>query len=604
MTDRPNIFWFMSEDAPILNTAYGDPHATTPTIQRIADEGVLFEHGFCTSPVCAPSRFGVISGMYAETCGPAHQMRADAPFPDTVRTFAELAKNAGYYCTNNWKTDYNALIDADEVWNESSQDAHWRNRPDGMPFLHFFNDFATHESAVFNSPITTVQANDVDVPSYLPDTPEVRADIARYYTAIDQMDVNFGQLVSELEEDGVLENTIVIHTSDHGSVIVRSKRFCYDTGLRIPFIVRFPEKYLQMSAWKPGSRVSTAVSQIDLPPSVLSIIGVEVPDSMQGQAMFGPAAQPLRGLAFSGRNRMDERYDFVRTVRDEQYRYVRNYAPHRPWAQYQSFAWLARNYQVWESEHNAGRLNEKAERYWGEKPAEELYNAAVDPEETINLAADPALADTVSHYRRLLMDHMVAINDNGFIPEGSPIEGYDASRIAGAYPIKDVIDLADLAIERNPANIDQLVAALTNENEVIRWWGANGLVMLKELAAPARNALASALSDESPRVRVVAAEAWSWLELDEAIDALGVLCQPDNDWRVRVQAINSLTCLPSVPESVAELVATSVDDDLLEVREGAKYLDRLARGAHDPSVPLFDLKRFMAPALAERDPKS
>lgn len=592
--ERPNIFWFMSEDAPPLNSAYGDTLADTPTIQRMADEGVLFENGMCTSPVCAPSRFAVITGMYAETCGPAHQMRAEAVIPASIRTFAEIAKDAGYYCTNNYKTDYNARIDPEQIWDESSETAHWKNRPAGSPFLHFVNDFTTHESAVFHMPITTVKPEDVSVPSYLPDTEAVRFDIARYYTAINRMDANFGQQLDELDEAGLLENTIVIHTSDHGSVIARSKRFCYDTGLKIPFIVRFPEKFDSMSRWQAGSRVTTAVSQIDLPPSILSMIGEPIPDTMQGTALFGSDAAEPAGLAFSGRNRMDERYDIVRTVRTERFRYVRNYSPHRPWLQYQSFAWQAKNYQSFEIEHRAGRLDEVAERYWEEKPAEELYDIAADPEEVDNLADLPEHAETVAKFRALLRSHIVRINDNGFIPEGAAVEGYESSRVAGAYPIEDVLDIADLAIERNPKNIAVFVGGLNNNDESIRWWAARGLLMLKRQASPAATTLQTSLGDQSPQVRVVVAEALSWVgDLGTAVAALAELCDPSNDWVVRVQAINALTYLPSLPASVGSAIESCIDDGVLEVRESARYLDRLVRDDHDPSVPVFDVKRFL-----------
>jgi arylsulfatase A-like enzyme len=595
----------MSEDAPPINSAYGDPHAHTPTIQRLADEGVLFERGFCTSPVCAPSRFSVITGMYPESCGPAHQMRANADVPAEITTFAGLAKQSGYYCANNWKTDYNAAISPDEIWHESGPEAHWRSRPEGAPFIFFYNDFTTHESAVFTSPITTVQPDDVAVPAYLPDTPSVRADIARYYTAINEMDRNFGRLLGELEEDSLLDDTVVIHTSDHGSVVVRSKRFCYDTGLHIPFIVRVPPKFGHLSPWEAGTRVGQAVSQIDLAPTVLSLIGVEIPETMAGSPLFGERRLSPRGLAFSGRNRMDERYDFVRTLRDERYRYIRNYAPHRPLVQYQSFAWLARNYQTFEIEHDEGRLPEPGERYWYERPSEELYDTASDPEEIHNLIDEPSHQERLGRYRALLTEHMIETNDNGFIPEGCDVEGYHPSRMADAYPIRDIMALAETATERSPANLPTFVAALESDNEVIRWWGAQGLLMLRSDAMPAEAQLRdSAFNDESPQVRVASAEALSWLDVTAAMPVLLAHTEPVHDWRVRLQALNGLTYMPTVPPGVANELGRSVDDENLEVRIAARYLERLASGTHQPSEPVFDLERFLRshPGLAHGGP--
>lgn len=592
---RPNILWLMSEDLSPRGLAFGDPLARTPTIDRLAREGVLFENAFCTSPVCAPSRFSLITGVYATSCGPAHQMRARAQVPPELDTYPALLREAGYYCTNNAKTDYNSDLDKDAIWGESSDSAHWRSRPDRAPFLAVFNPNDTHESALFREQVTYVSPEQVRVPPYLPDTPEIRADLARYYTAIEKVDIVFAERIRELEEDGLLEDTVIVYSSDHGGVGPRSKRFCYDEGLRVPLIVRIPERFAHLSRWRPGERVSTAVSHIDVAPTLLALGGVPVPATMQGRPLFGSGARGPEGLAFGGRNRMGERYDMVRTVRDDRYRYIRNYSPHRPYGQHVAFMWMAKGYQSWEAEHLAGRLTPTQEAFWREKPAEEFYDTHADPDEVQNLIDAPEHAERIARMRTLLDEHMLAVNDNGFIPEGSPIEGYTASRVPGAYPLREAMALAARAIEREPANIDCFIDALKHDNEVIRYWGAEGLVMLGQANASAGAALSAALRDPSPQVRIAAAEAFALTQKpEEAVAVLGEFLRPDESAAVTMQALGALYYVgPAAGAVVDRLAALAETSRHGGVRSAARYLLLRVRGEYTPSAALFDWEHFM-----------
>jgi hypothetical protein len=288
---------------------------------------------------------------------------------------------------------------------------------------------------------------------------------------------------------------------------------------------------------------------------------------------------------------MGERYDMVRTVRDERYRYIRNYSPHRPWGQHIAYMWMANGYQSWESEHRAGRLDRTTDAFWGPKPSEEFYDTATDPDEVRNLIDDPGHAATIQAMRDALDKHMTAINDNGFIPEGSPIEGYHASRQPGAYPLPEVMDLAAQAIRREPTLIDVLTTALAHPNEVMRYWGAQGLLMLGSANAPAAAALRQALTDPSPQVRVAAAEAYAQSQdHGPAITALAEVLSSDIAAPAKLQALNALTAL-NLDESnapLAEIMALAEVPDP-NLRSASRYLLLAVRGEYTPDKVIFEI---------------
>lgn len=597
MTNRPNILWIMSEDFPPRTGAYGDPLANTPNLDSIADDGVLFENAFCASPVCAPSRFSIITGVYPWSMSPGQHMQAKATVPDDVRTYAELLREAGYYAINNAKTHYNSDIDEQAIWDDCSLSAHWRGRPTpDTPFFAAFMPQPTHESALFHEKIGPVSPNAVDVPAYLPDNDAVRSDIARYYSAIEKLDSEVGQLLDELRADGLYDETIIIWTSDHGGVWPRSKRFVYDEGLQIPLVVRIPEKWRALSPWAPGERVDTAVGQIDMTPTVLALAGIKAPAHMQGAALFGADVDEPAGVVFGGRDRMDERWDLMRTARDNRFRYIRNYAPDLPWGQHYAFPWLAKSWQSYEQEHLAGTLNEVQDAFWGDKPAEELYDVVADPDEVNNLIDDPVHDADAKRMRALVDEHMLAVFDNGLIPEGSFIEGWHSSRDAQAYPLRRAMDVAATAIQRDPAAIPHLVEALADDNDIIRFWGARGLVMLREKAAPARDALRAALTDPSAHVRV--ATAWATLyagDRDAAVAALLAHLDARQPWQIRLLALNALTYAPTPVIEALPAVEALHDDDQQYLRGAARYLHLVLRDEYTPDAKdVFDVTTFMA----------
>lgn len=556
--DRPNILWLVSEDTSPLLGCYGDPLARTPTLDRLAREGVLYQRCFA-QPVCAPSRFALISGMYAASCGPAHQMRAQGRIPEWLRGFPALLRDAGYYTSNNAKTDYNSPIRIADAWDACSAKAHWRNRtaPD-QPFFSVFNHGVTHEGCLFPEkelPLAFPPHDPAEmrIPPYLPDTPEMRADAARCYNHITLMDGQIAGKLKELEEAGLAQDTIVFYYGDNGGLLPRSKQFLQRSGTHVPLIVYYPPKWRRLAPAPPGSRISDPVCFVDFAPTVLSLAGVKIPAYMQGRALAGPARSPARDFVFCTRDRMDELYDMMRSVMDRRWLYIRNYRPDIPYVEAMEYMFQARGYQSWARMAAEGRLTPATARYWGEKPAEELYDMDADPDSAHNLAGNPAHRSALDRMRAALLRHTLEINDNGFLPEGSTLEGYDASRNPGAYPLERVFEMATLASDREARNLPRLTAALDDASEPIRWWAAQGCAMLRERAAPAQAALRRRLDDPSGAVQVAAAEALARMgQADAALPVLERWLEKTDDPPLALQAANVLDrlgpiALPSLP---------------------------------------------------------
>lgn len=436
---RPNILWISTEDMSPDLGCYGDAYAITPTIDRLAAQGVRYTNAFSTAPVCAPSRSAIITGMYPTTIGSLH-MRSKAVPPVGVKAFTESLRAVGYYCTNNAKTDYNFEAPPNNrppvtVWDETSNKAHWRNRPDkSQPFFAVFNFVVSHESQVrateeqykkntarlkpeeFHDP---AKAN---LPPYYPDTPLVRKDWARYYDNITATDYLVADVLKQLEEDGLAENTIVFFWGDHGRGLPRSKRWVYNSGLRVPLIVRWSGQL------KPGTTNDELVSLFDLGPTALSLAGVPIPAHMQAQAMLGPQKKAPREFAFAHRDRMDESYDMMRSVMGKQFHYIRNFHPDRPYAQHIEYMEEMPTMQEWRrlyKDHlnaldpNYGKALNAAQLAFmaASKPPEELYDVQADPHEIRNLANDPQHQATLKRMRAALEQWQKDTKDLGQVPE-------------------------------------------------------------------------------------------------------------------------------------------------------------------------------------------
>ena len=337
--ERPNILWLSCEDISSHIACFGDPQAITPNLDKLATQGVRFPNTFTTAGVCAPCRSGIITGMYQTTLG-THHMRCQATLPANIRPFPALLREAGYFCTNNSKQDYQFRTPKD-VWDDSSGKAHWRQNPDPTkPFFAVFNFGGCHESGIANTQkyesvtqdLSSDQRQDpakLTLPPYYPDTPRVREDWKRNYELITAMDAWAGDLLKQLEDDGLAENTVVFFWSDHGVGLPRAKRWLYDSGTRVPLIVRIPESLPHSNQALPNAIDRQLISSIDFAPTVLGLAGLSIPNHFQGRAFLGNHLSPQRSYVYGARDRMDERYDIIRSVRDQRYRYIRNYEPNK-----------------------------------------------------------------------------------------------------------------------------------------------------------------------------------------------------------------------------------------------------------------------------------
>jgi arylsulfatase A-like enzyme len=575
--DRPNILCLVSEDNDTFLGCYGDKLARTPTLDKLSREGVTYERCF-TCPVCAPSRFNIIAGMSPETCGPAQHMRAQGNIPSWLRGFPALLREAGYFTSNNAKTDYNSPISIKDAWTAQGKQAHWRaNRDKSKPFFSVFNHEVTHESCLFPEKelafdFVPLKPSEVRIPPYQPDTPEIRADWARYYNHMLVMDGQIAAKLRDLEKDGLAENTIVFYYGDNGGVLPRSKRFLQQSGVQVPLIVYYPPKWRHLAPAAPGTHINEPVHFVDFAPTMLSLAGVKIPEYMQGRALAGSAKAAPVEYVFTTRDRMDSNYDMMRGVVGSRYLYIRNFRPDLPYVQRLEYMFQARGYQSWAREAAAGRLTAATAQFWGKKPAEELYDMESDPDSIHNLASSPEHRATMEKMRAALLGQTLRIKDNGLLPEGSPLEGYDASRAPGAWDVEKVYALACQASDRDPANLPQFIAALGDPSEPMRWWGAQGCTILGPKAAEAEAALKAALNDKSGAVAAAAAEALARIgKPAEALGTLEQLIQLDgNDGAVMIAA-NVLDRLGEAARPSLPAMKKAFAKEASAKLEGGKY---------------------------------
>lgn len=587
---RPNILWMVSEDNNPYLGAYGDPIAHTPHLDALAKRGVLYRNAFSNSPVCAPSRFGILTGVYPESCSPANHMRANAHLPKEFKTYPEYLRQAGYYCINNYKTDYNCDVDPKAIWDDTSRTAQWRNRPPGKPFMAVFNDLTTHESQIFFKTEGRVKPEDVRVPAYLPDTPEVRTDLASYYNRIELMDANCGKRLATLDADGLADDTIVFYYSDNGGVMPRSKHFSYDEGYRTCLMIYVPPKWQHLAPAPAGSVVETPVSYIDLVPTLLSLIGQPKAAYMPGRALLGPYAGTPQNLAFGSNDRQGERYDFNRTVCDGRYRYIRNYRPDISRGIPSSYSWVAKSYQSWEREHDAKRLSAEQDRFFQPKPYEEFYDLHTDRDQVRNLIGDPAQGRRIARMRRALDRHMLGINDNGFIPEGHAVQGYFESRNPAAYPLKKLMVLAEKAAQGDSRNLGQFMADLADTNDLIRYWAAFGLRLLGDRAAPAAARLHHLMDhDPSPHVQLMATYAAARFDGgDRAVAHLAAVLNTSTSVPIRLQALSILTQIGDQARGALSAIRTAAASDDENLHAAGRYLVAVLDGTYKPGFDLLD----------------
>jgi len=451
---RPNLLLIVAEDLSPRLGAYGDAVAHTPNLDRLAAEGVRYTHAFTTAGVCAPSRAGLIMGVHQNHFGAGHMRAAQGGYvavpPPDWKAFPELLRAAGYFTANSGKTDYQMSARLGGAWGGpftiwdrdggmgegffSDSFALWEGRAPGQPFFGYLTLGGTHESQIwptwqlgeraFHWLLLPMRVRNharwehrtdparVRVPPYHPDTPVVRADLVRHYDNIAAMDALVGETLAALARDGLADETVVIFTTDHGDGLPRAKRWLYDSGIRVPLIVRWPGHV------EPGSVSDELVSGVDLGPTLLALAGAAVPGQMEGRVLLGRTREPAPELVFAARDRMDESSDTVRAARDERFKYVRNLRPELPYQLPNSFGAEMPAWRELKRLQDAGELTGTAALWFRERrPPEELYDTEADPHEVHDLAGDPRYGAELARLRAALDRWLGAAPDLGLLPE-------------------------------------------------------------------------------------------------------------------------------------------------------------------------------------------
>jgi len=422
---QPNILWLIAEDfGPHLGCC-GTKEVWTPNLDKLAADGVRYTR-FYTGHVCSPSRSSFMTGMYAITIG-AHNHRSHRdgghPLPNGVRVLTDWMRSAGYFTANivalpdvcgfkgTGKTDWNFTYEG-----KPFDSANWSDLKTHQPFYAQINFKETHRT--FHGPKKADPAK-VEIPPYYPDHPVTRADWAAYLDDTSELDRKVGLVLQQLEKDGLTDNTVVVFFGDNGQAHVRGKQFCYEEGLHTPLIIRWPKNVPPPEHYRNNSLDHRLIASIDLAPTMLAIAGAPKPAKMQGRIFLGKRCEPERQYVFGARDRCDETVMRIRTVRDDRYRYIRNFTPDTPFLA--PNAYKEKQYPVWNllKELNAqGKLTPpQAFLCQPKMPAEELYDLEKDPFEINNLANSPEHEAVLKRLRSVLEKWIEEANDQGRIAE-------------------------------------------------------------------------------------------------------------------------------------------------------------------------------------------
>ncbi len=555
--DRPNIVWIVSEDNSVHYLKHFFPGgAETPAIEALAAHGLTFDNAFSNAPVCSVARTTLATMCYGPRIGTQfHRRHKSPPLPDGLRMFPEYLRKAGYYTTNNSKTDYNAEA-GKEVWDESSNKASWRNRPDAkQPFFHMQSHAPSHESSLhfsqqsYENEKTKHDPAKVQPGTHLPDTPLFRYTHARYLDNQQIIDGIVAETVANLEKDGLLENTFIFYFGDHGGVLPRGKGYVYDTGLHVPLVIRVPEHFKHLAEGAQlGARVPGFVQFIDFGATALQLAGLPLPQGIDGRPFLGKSV-PLEKVnqqdeAFGYANRMDEKYDFVRTLRKGKYHYMRCFEPWLPDGLHNNYRYKMLAYEEWRQLWKDGKLTGAPALFFESKPVEMLFDCEADPWNVKNLANDPAHAATLQDLRSRLQQRMREMPDLSYYPEShlatnamdNPVAFGQAHR-EDIAKLADIADLMLLPFGEAKAGIE---AALKSDQPMQRYWAAMVCTSFGKEAAPLNDLVRPLLDDASEIVRVRALEFLGSTGVTNPQSALIALVNQTKDPVLAVEALNSV----------------------------------------------------------------
>ena len=526
LAKQPNILWLTFEDTSADEFGcYGNPDVSTPNVDKLAQSGIQYMQAISTAPHCSPARSTLITGCYATTFGMDNHRRR-WPTPSGI-FYPEIMRKAGYYCTNNYKTDYNTTRNHKEIWDECGHAATYNSlaRRDDQPFFAVFNANITHMSRLTS--VTMEGRRDFSkegldpaklaLPPHVPDVKEMRSDYAFHLEGVQDVDRWIGLFLKDLARRGLMEDTIILVNSDHGGCLPRGKGFPFESGLRVPMVIHFPEKYQHLSKLKPGSKTNRLVGFVDFAPTLLSLIGVKPPETMQGKAFLGPFEEAPRDLQFGFRTNQEKHYDPSRTVTDGRWKYIRSYRPIMPFNLRNAFQWQMPSNLGWDGyalRHRtpgSGQPNSGWMQPYTSKPAEMLFDLDNDPYELKNLANESEQAQRLATLRAAVSEHVRKSGDLGFFPRSTKTKKKGAALYDWVqntnYDLNKLIEAAEIASMPEANHRAQLLAYLVAEEPEIRFWGACGLGYLAEqdLLEECPIALRNALDDADSSVASAAA---------------------------------------------------------------------------------------------------
>lgn len=569
----------------------------TPNIEAMAEEGVLFTRAFSNAPVCSVARSGLESSCYGPRTGAQfHRKSTMVPMPDGVEMFPSYLRGAGYYTTNNSKEDYN-YIRSDEVWDESSNKADWRNREPGQPFFHKESHPISHESRLHFTAELMESYKPVTDPASVhlfpehPDTELFRFTAAYYRDKILGVDSIVGAVIKKLEEDGLLESTFIFYFGDHGGVLPGSKGYAYETGLHVPLVVRIPENFRHMVHLSPGSESQGFVSFVDFGPTLLELAGLELPSGIDGIPFMGKeiSSQELgeRDMTFGYADRFDEKYDMVRTARKGRIKYMRNYQPFNFDGLQNNYRYKCLAFEEWREMFLKGQLNQVQSRFFEAREPEALYDLESDPYETRNLAADPEYAVHLDEMRGLLSGWVKSMPDLSFYPESELNENAFGNPVLFGQEhkqeIANLVDVADLSLLPYKEARESLTTVLQSEDPMELYWGMIVCSCFGREASEFYSRAESLCAHDDLLVRTRAAEFLGLTGMKHPAPVIMQALSESSDALEALLILNSMVLLrdgePGYAFQMSELI---LDAEVQEDSQVQRRIEYLQQGSSQP----------------------
>lgn len=558
-TTPPNIVWIVSEDnSKHYMNLFDENGIETPNIEQLADDGVIFNRAFSNAAVCSAARSTLITSCYGPRLASHYHRKMECiNLQDSMEMFPAYLRKAGYYTTNNAKEDYN-IIKANNVWDNSSKKASWRNRKKGQPFFHVQNIGTTHEGCLhfsedeYRKHKTNCNPEDCFVQPNHPQTNLFKYTNAFYRDRIVKMDGEVGAIVNELKKDKLLDNTFIFYYGDHGGVLPGSKGYLYETGLHVPLVVYIPKNYRHLIDLEKGSMTNGFVSFVDFGATVLNLAGIEVPENMDGKPFLGKGVSKekleARDETYSYADRFDEKYDMVRAVRKGKFKYIRNYQPFNFDGLMNNYRYKQMAYREWRELYEAGKLNDIQSAFFKTKPAEALYNVEIDPFETNNLAEKTEYAAKLVEMRNKLQKWESSLPDLSFYPEHYLLKNAisDPASFGQTHKkeLNNYLHIANLSLADFDSVENEIKSYLKSNDPWERYWA---LIVCSSFQKKDSKLISLAkniqVNDTELINRVRAAEYLSFIKVENPVSAISNALYKCSDSAEALLILNTITML-------------------------------------------------------------